>query len=192
MIKVAWPQKIALVAKKAQMDKPEEEWKRDAYEMGFSKERIISKTVEILANEVPQDLTALAHTYKCAVWGAYYLSRVFVRPLDGKMLPTGNLSVVVDGEVIIKGPISAFLPDPEPLDCTKSYPWEQTRILFIACAYKDGQAYAAHQYGFMLPNDTQVKVKLAGVTAEEVVSLEVSALTAYYSTKVGEIPEKKS
>jgi len=190
LAKVLWPPRLALVCKTGDtrvLQTPALPAESEvAYRMGFSNERIITKSVEI-DPAGPKELVALAHVYQCPLWGAYYLARAVLRPLEGKMLPKGHLSVCIDGESIVNFPLSYFLPDPEPIDCKKLYPWVETKDLYKACALVNDVAMGAHRLGFMLPNATKIEVHLSLIEAQEKVTLELGILSAYYSTKEEEI-----
>ena len=189
-MKVLWPERLALVCKKNDLGVLQKDIKdyggdEVAYQMGFSREEIVWGKVAIAPKEPPKDVIALQHEYTCSKYGAYYLSRVVVRPLEGKMLPQGGLCLQADGQAVTHGPLSRFLPDPEPIDCTKTYAWEKIK-LFKACVLAPEGALGEQQLGFMLPNLSKVQVHLSDVVAEETVSLEIGIVTAYYSTKASE------
>ncbi len=191
-VEVLWPKHVALVCRKAD---PTIEHGKDtdfseemiAYALGYSREALVTGRQEIVPKEEPQAFPILNHTYKCPKHGAYYFVRVVARPLDGKMLPAGIMCVRIDEEQIVQGPIRSFLPDLEPVDCGKHYPWKPVGSLLPACAIRDGAAQGGLPIGFMLPNASKINVHVFDVTAEEPVTLEVAVLTAYYSTKAEEM-----
>lgn len=194
-VKVDWPKTVALVVKREMVPgrvledpKLKDSKETVAYELGFSKEEIIWQKAEISPKETPQDIPGFSHVYKCPIHAAYYLARVVVRPLDGKMLPKGIVHVHLDGELILEGRISEFLPDLDPVDCLKPYPWKKSERNFPACPMRDdGGVEGAHQIGFMMPNLAKVEVWLGEVTTEEKMTLEVGVIAAFYSTKKSEI-----
>lgn len=191
-IKVAWPNTIALIYTRPKTVPPD--WKGAvehedcAYELGFSKEEIVKGSVALSEKDDSRMVTALETMFKCSVVGAYYLPLVFARPLEGKLLPKGILSVRADGETVMKGEISEFLPDLDPVDCLKSRSWEKTKSIFRACTMRsDGSAEGYNQIGVMLTNYTKAQIELSDLKVEEKMSLEVGFLAAYYSTKKSEI-----
>jgi len=192
-IAVHWPKKLALIMPKTELRPPTpakvvEPVEYAAYALGYSKEKIVCGVREIVPMDPPQMMVALESTFKCPVHGAYYLPWVFARPLDGKMLPTGKLTVILDGEPAMEGAILDFLPDLEPLDCMKRRVWKKTKFVFPAhVLLESGEADGSNQIGFMMTNQTKAEIRLADVTAEEKVSLEVGFVAAYYSTKKSEV-----
>lgn len=189
-MKVDWPKSVALVIRR--LTGPSSDWKREdefeevAYQLNLSAERIVRETVEVSPGKESVDV--LRHQFKCDVAGAYYLPWVFARPLDGRMMPKGTLSVRLDGELMLSEDLSSFLPDPEPLDCRKPRPWKVTPSQFKACSMTGGgSADGTNQIGVMICNGTKAKISLSGLHAEEKTSIEVGFLTAYYSTKKSEV-----
>lgn len=127
--------------------------------------------------------------YSCLVPQAHYLARILVRPLEGKRMPTATLSIHVDGEEVLRGPLSEFLPDPEPIDCLRDLlEWKKPRNLFQAVALLDDEADHSKQIGVMMPSATPLEVRLSGIVAQENVSLEVEALSALYGIRKEEKP----
>lgn len=191
-VRVLWPDQVALVCRKNDSRvSQKEELKGDdspyvAYALGFSKENIVWGTIEIKPAVIAQELVGLTHWYECPIYGSYYLTRLIVRPLGGKMFPKGGLCLQVDGEPVVHGLLSTFLPDLEPIDASKPYPWLKTKYLYPACVLAPEGAMGGEQLGFMLPNRSKVEVHLNDLMAEEPVTLEIGLITAYYSTKASE------
>lgn len=193
-MKVLWPERLALVCKKTDpgvLEKDIKGYDEVAYEMGYAKEEIVWGKVEVNSLWVSKDLIALEHEYTCPIHNAYYLARVVVRPLDGKMLPKGSLCVRVDREAVAQGPLSSFLPDPGPIDYEKPFAWEKNDHVYRACVKTDEGAWPNRRLGFMLPSGSKVSVHLNDITPEEAMTLEVGIVTALYSTKIGEITKPK-
>ena len=146
--KILWPPTLALMNPVA----------RTAYQLRFLKEAFVTERVQIEPMPIPQGLLGLVHTYMSSVTDAHYLPRVFARPLEGRKLPKGILTVRIDGETIVTGKLASFLPESEPLDCLKTYRWRKTNDLPQACAMIGSSVSREHQIGFMAINQTKVQV----------------------------------
>lgn len=167
--KVKWPPILALYVPR--MNK--------AYAMRFVKEHLIQKEIVVSS---PGKMLALSHQYMCETVEAYYFPRVYVRPLGQKPLPEATLTVKLDEEILIERELSFFASLAEPLDCMKSYSWQQTIESYKALALQpDGNADPKRQLGFMMPTNDVLQVYLSGIRVEA--SLEVGILSALYSTK---------
>lgn len=176
---VIWPPQLALV----------DQVKGTAYAMRFLKKAFVVGKVEVKPLAVPQGLLAMEPLYSCQKEEAFYLAGIHLRPLEGKRVPKGSLSMMMDGEVAVEGKISSFLPDPEPLDCMRVRRWKKTDQLLPAVVVMGSdekpEADPRHQIGFMLPNDTAVQIYLSDLVVEEAVPLEITLLSALYTTKKG-------
>lgn len=170
---IIWPPTLALLNRNGS----------NAFAMRLLKEGPVKATIRIKAVPVAQGLLVLEHEYLCEVTQAHYLATVQVRPLEGKRLPSGNLKVTVDGEPIIEGPITRYLPDPGPLDCMSTRRWKKTREAFLAVALMGEHAAPEMQIGFMAINRTKVQVYLSKLVVEEEVPLEIMLVSALYTTK---------
>lgn len=192
-VKVNWPKSVALVVRQLKSQasnwKGKDEFEEVAYQVKFVGERIVRETVEVSPGN--ESVDALRHQFKCDVAGAYYLPWVFARPLDGRMMPKGTLSIRLDGELMLAEDLSSFLPDPDPIDCSKPRPWKVTPSQFKACSMTGGgSADGTNQIGVMIVNGTKAKISLSGLNVEEKASIEVGFLAAYYSTKESEVKGK--
>ena len=176
---IIWPPTLALV----------HHFKGNAYVMRFLRESPVGGTVLVKALPVAQGFLAFEHEYKSSVTDAHYLAAIQVRPLEGRRLPKGNVKVVLEEEPIIKGPIADFLPDPDPLDCMKVRHWKKTENSFTANALIGEEAIPSMQIGFMAINRSKVEVYLSELVAEEAVPLEITLVSALYTTKLQK-PEK--
>lgn len=171
--KVLWPPTVALIAPT----------QKSAYILRFLKEECATERLDIQQMPVPQGLLGLVRNYTCSVTDAYYFPGVQVRPVEGKTLPKGILTVRVDGETVITGKLSSFLPDREPLDPQSPYRWRKTDALLKACAVVGTSVDSKHQIGFMLINLSKVQVYLSDVAADQKYSIEIKVLSALYTSR---------
>jgi hypothetical protein len=194
-VEVKWPSKLGIIFRRGLLSEKEQRTIPDlapgelvAYGLDFSKEQILWTKTEISPKDKPQDLVVLKHTYKCPTHGLYYFPKVVVRPLEGKTLPKGIIRVHADGQLVMEGWIADFLPDQKPVDCLKLSQWKEAKDIFPAYTLNNtGAADPNRQVGYMLTNLSKVEVTLSDVMAEEMMTLEIGLLTAYYSTRKSEV-----
>lgn len=179
--KILWAPTVALVHPA----------QKNAYVLRFLKEDFATERVEVQQMPVPQGLLGVVRTYTSSVTDAYYLARVQVRPLEGNTLPKGILTVRVDGETVVTGKLSSFLPEKDPLDPQSPYRWRKTDGLIKACAMVGKTVDSKHQIGFMLTNMSKVQVYLSDVKADQKHAIEIKLLSALYTSKPVEGKDKE-
>lgn len=158
---------------------------RNAYKMRYLAESRTKNNFLINPAEKVTEALAMRWSYNCEVMQAHYLARIQVRPQDGKRMPRAWLAVSLDGERILEDELSAFLPDPEPIDCLGHVlKWKSPDGLFRAVAMVDDEPDSTQRLGFNMTHASLVEIHLSRIEAEEKVFLEMELVSALYTARM--------